>query len=100
MKHSEADLHDKASCDKEKSIMIRKWVHCITFVAVTAMGLILSTTQSMGQSPKGEPQKEGSLVCNIVIIDPAPGTPVGGGGTVSGTAKIPTNSHLWILAHK
>ncbi|HEY6764292.1 MAG TPA: hypothetical protein VI386_05930 [Candidatus Sulfotelmatobacter sp.] len=38
--------------------------------------------------------------CEIAITSPKPGTDVGVSGTVKGTARIPSNSHLWILAHK
>src|SRR5579863_7555567 len=38
--------------------------------------------------------------CEIAITSPRPGTDVGASGTVKGTARIPSTSHLWILTHK
>jgi hypothetical protein len=80
--------------------MIHKRLYSATLARIFAVGVILSGLHTSGQNQKTEAQKEESPACTIVIKDPTPGTPVGGGSTVSGTAKIPTNSHLWILARK
>ncbi|MGA2260083.1 MAG: hypothetical protein ABSH28_01465 [Acidobacteriota bacterium] len=55
--------------------------------------LLIPTGSSLAQQPERSS-------CSIIISDPEKGTIVHGQGTVSGTANIPPDSHLWILAHK
>jgi len=38
--------------------------------------------------------------CNVRITRPAEGSNVAGTALISGTATLPANSHLWILAHQ
>jgi len=80
--------------------MIFKRVNRRALVAAATIGLILATPRFSGQNAKATPQKEVSPVCSIAISEPLPGDRVGAGSTVSGTAKIPAKSHLWILSHK
>jgi len=77
-----------------------KKVHCLMNLGIVVTGLCLSALQSLGQSAGNRAPQEKGLVCSIAILDPLQGAAVGGGSTVSGTATLPTNSHLWILAHK
>ena len=71
---------------------MRTYLQCMVVVLV-ASGVNAVSTGVLAQTKK-------SAVCSIEIDDPAPGSSVGPSGDVSGTAKIPPNSHLWILAHK
>src|SRR6267142_387395 len=59
----------------------------MVWVVVGFYGSIAST--SMGVTP-----------CAVDIAAPSPGGKVRGDALVSGTAKIPAESYLWILAHK
>jgi hypothetical protein len=70
------------------------------YAVVAAVGLILFATQFAGPDAKAQPQKGEGPACSVVISRPLPGTKVGERSAVSGTAKIPANTHLWILAHK
>ena len=54
----------------------------------------------LGLSLQALAQQAKAPSCEITITSPKPGTPVGPSGTTAGTAQIPTNSHLWVLAHK
>src|SRR6185437_526051 len=37
--------------------------------------------------------------CQIKVVTPQQGDRVGGEGRVRGTAKIPSETHLWVLSH-
>ena len=45
-------------------------------------------------------QKTTDASCSVSITEPRPGTPVDERGIVAGSATIPANGHLWILARK
>jgi hypothetical protein len=55
------------------------------------LGLVLISSPLVGQ--------EKSKVCQVTVNSPKPGDQVGKSGRARGTATIPPNSHLWVLAH-
>jgi hypothetical protein len=70
------------------------WISVVTLVMYTI-------AEPTSEEPAvAESVQEPDQACSLSILDPAPGTLVGAAGTVSGTASLSANSHLWILAHK
>jgi hypothetical protein len=63
----------------------------LAFCLAVLLLAVPQLSSQTGQSPKA---------CVAVISDPLPGSPVEERGPVSGTAKVPSGGHLWILAHK
>jgi hypothetical protein len=80
--------------------MISTQFHRVVAVSIAAIGFSLSTPAHSGQNKDAEPQTEVKTACSVALTDPLPGTPVGAGSVVSGTAAIPGSGHLWIFSRK
>ncbi|MGB7922878.1 MAG: hypothetical protein WCF57_06510 [Pyrinomonadaceae bacterium] len=50
--------------------------------------------------PVASPCQASAQTCSVKIISPSPGGNVRRDALVRGTAKIPANGYLWLLAHK
>ena len=69
------------------------------FAVATSVAPALIAAQLAAQDSRTGAESRDGAPCSISITKPLEGEPVGASGTVRGTATIPANSHLWVLAH-
>jgi hypothetical protein len=77
---------------------------CRLFICITRVGAIAIASCFYSSVAYAQPlrsnQSGAGNACNITITGPNDGESVGLDGDVSGTATIPSDKFLWVLAHR
>lgn len=72
---------------------------CITYVGAIAIASCFYSSVTHAQPPRPN-QSGASNACDITITSPKDGESVDPNGDVLGTATIPSDKFLWVLAHR